>query len=213
MRISDWSSDVCSSDLERLEQAGVSWKVYQHATEGFAFNMLRGFRQFAGAPATSPLYRKAMQIVSDGQFEYDAVNDRLPAVSWLCPTNEGSEHPKYSPAAGAEFIASKLDAIAANPDVWAKTAFILCYDENDGLFDHVPPPVPPTGTPGEFVGGLPIGGGFRVPCIVISPWTAGGWVCSEPLDHTSILRFLEAFTGVREPNITDRKRTRLNSSH
>src|SRR3546814_7607913 len=115
MRISDWSSDVCSSDL--------------HATEGFAFNMLRGFRQFAGAPATSPLYRKAMQIVSDGQFEYDAVNDRLPAVSWLCPTNEGSEHPKYSPAAGAEFIASKLDAIAANPDVWAKTAFILCRSE------------------------------------------------------------------------------------
>src|SRR3546814_16121125 len=64
------------------------------------------------------------------------------------------------------------ESIAANPDVWAKTAFILCYDENDGLFDHVPPPVPPTGTPGEFVGGLPIGGGFRVPCIVISPWTA-----------------------------------------
>src|SRR3546814_1408199 len=100
------------------------------------------------------------------------------------------------------------ESIAANPDVWAKTAFILCYDENDGLFDHVPPPVPPTGTPGEFVGGLPIGGGFRVPCIVIPPWTAGGWVCSEPLDHTSILRFLEAFTGVREPNITDwRRRT------
>src|SRR3546814_1305172 len=99
------------------------------------------------------------------------------------------------------------ESIAANPDVWAKTAFILCNDENDGLFDHVPPPVPPTGTPGEFVGGLPIGGGFRVPCIVISPWTAGGWVCSEPLDHTSILRFLEAFTGVREPNIRSEEHT------
>src|SRR3546814_5110186 len=132
MRIGDSSSGVCSSDL-----AGVSRKVYQHATEGFAFNMRRGCRQFAGAPATSPLYRKAMQIVSDGQFEYDAVNDRLPAVSWLCPTNEGSEHPKYSPAAGAEFIASKLDAIAANPDVWAKTAFILFFDENEWLLDHV----------------------------------------------------------------------------
>lgn len=35
-----------------------------------------------------------------------------------------------------------------------------------------------------------------------SPWSAGGWVCSEPLDHTSVLRFLEAFTGVREPNIS-----------
>jgi phospholipase C len=56
--------------------------------------------------------------------------------------------------------------IAGNPDVWVKTAFILNYDENDGFFDHVPPPVPPESTPHEFVGGLPIGGGFRVPCII-----------------------------------------------
>jgi phospholipase C len=99
-------------------------------------------------------------------------------------------------------VASKLDAIAANPAVWAKTAVIINYDENDGLFDHVPPPVPPPGTPGEFVRRLPIGAGFRVPCIIVSPWTAGGWVCSEPLDHTSVLRFLEKWTGVAEPNIT-----------
>jgi phospholipase C len=86
--------------------------------------------------------------------------------------------------------------------------FILNYDENDGLFDHVPPPVPPAGTPHEFVNGLPIGGGFRVPCIIISPWTVGGWVCSQPFDHTSILQFLERVTGVREPNISDwRRRT------
>ena len=112
------------------------------------------------------------------------------------------------PADGAAFVARKIDAIAANPDVWAKTVFILNYDENDGLFDHVAPPVPAQGTPHEFVGGLPIGGGFRVPCIIVSPWTAGGWVCSERFDHTSVLQFLEAFTGVREPNITDwRRRT------
>jgi phospholipase C len=110
------------------------------------------------------------------------------------------------PADGAAFIASKIDAIAANPEVWAKTAFILNYDENDGLFDHVPPPVPAAGAPGEFIDGLPIGGGFRVPCIVISPWTAGGWVCSQTFDHTSVLQFLEKLTGVREPNITDWRR-------
>jgi phospholipase C len=74
------------------------------------------------------------------------------------------------------------------------------------LFDHVAPPVPPPGTAHEFVGGLPIGAGFRVPCIIISPWTAGGWVCSQPFDHTSVLQFLERFTGVREPNITDWRR-------
>ena len=70
----------------------------------------------------------------------------------------------------------------------------------------MPPPVPPAGTPDEFVQGLPIGGGFRVPCIVISPWTVGGWVAGEPFDHTSVLQFLERFTGVQEPNITEWRR-------
>lgn len=192
---------------ERLEEAGVSWKVYQHADNGTGFNVLRLFRRFMDAGPGSPLRVKGMPAASDGQFEYDAMHDRLPAVTWLCPTNEGSEHPSNSgPAAGAEFIASKLNAVAANPDVWAKTAFILNYDENDGLFDHVPPPVPPAGSRDEFVNGVPVGAGFRVPCIIVSPWTAGGWVCSEPFDHTSVLRFLERFTGVREPNISDWRR-------
>jgi phospholipase C len=143
----------------------------------------------------------------EGQFEYDASHDKLPTVSWIIPTSHQSEHPDYMPADGAAFVASKIDAIAANPDVWAKTVFILNYDENDGIFDHVAPPVAPPGTPHEFVDALPIGAGFRVPCIIVSPWTAGGWVCSEPFDHTSVLQFLEIFTGVREPNITDWRRS------
>ena len=48
--------------------------------------------------------------------------------------------------------------------------------------------------------------GFRVPCIIVSPWTVGGWVAGEPFDHTSVLRFLEKFTGVREPNISEWRR-------
>jgi phospholipase C len=95
--------------------------------------------------------------------------------------------------------------------------FILDYDENDGFFDHVPPLTPPKGTADEFVtlnspggtpgGGLNLGSGFRVPAIVISPWTVGGLVSSEPLDHTSCLRFLERVTGVAEPNISDWRRS------
>ena len=61
------------------------------------------------------------------------------AVSWIMPTRLSVEHPDYMPADGAAFVASKIDAIAANPEVWAKTAFILTYDENDGIFDHVAP--------------------------------------------------------------------------
>lgn len=187
---------------ERLEQAGVSWQVYR-TEDRLKLDVLRDFRQFRDAAKGSALYTQGgMEAGSDGQFEYDAIHDKLPAVAWVIPPIEQSEHPDYMLATGAAFVASKLDAIAANPDVWAKTVFILGYDENDGLFDHVPPPVPPAGTPQEFVRGQPIGAGFRVPCMVISPWTVGGWVCSEPYDHTSVLRFLERFTGVREPNIS-----------
>ncbi len=164
------------------------------------------FKAFQQADRDSDLYNRGMVREPEGKFEYDAMRDNLPAVSWIIPTSTQSEHPEFMPAAGAAFVASKLDAIAANPDVWAKTAFILNYDENDGIFDHVAPPVPPPGTPKEFVKGLPIGGGFRVPCIIASPWTAGGWVCSQPFDHTSVLQFLERWTGVAEPNITDWRR-------
>jgi phospholipase C len=195
-----------TSYAERLEQAGVSWKVYQQK-DNYGCNLLETFKVFREAQKSSPLYTKGMERGDEGQFEHDARNDRLPAVSWIIPTSYQSEHPDYMPADGAAFIASKIDAIAANPDVWAKTAFILNYDENDGIFDHVAPPVPPLGTPHEFVNGAPIGGGFRVPCIIISPWTTGGWVCSQPFDHTSVLQFLEHFTGVREPNISDWRRS------
>jgi phospholipase C len=196
---------------ELLENAGVSWKVYQQQ-DNYGTNMLAEFKNFQQAAPGSSLYEKGIAYGPEGQFEYDARNDKLPAVSWILPTSFQSEHPDYMPADGAAFVASKIDAIAANPKVWAKTVFILNYDENDGLFDHVIPPTPPAGTPGEFVtktspgktpgGGLPVGGGYRVPAIVVSPWTAGGWVSSESFDHTSVLQFLEKFTGVRNPNIS-----------
>lgn len=191
---------------ERLEMGGVSWKIYKQQ-DSYGCNMLENFRSFQQAAPGSGLYSRGMRVEPDGQFEYDAMHDKLPAVSWIIPTSYQSEHPDHMPADGAAFVASKIDAIAANPDVWAKTVFILNYDENDGLFDHVAPPVPQQGTPQEFVDGLPIGAGFRVPCIIVSPWTAGGWVCSQAFDHTSVLRFLEVFTGVAEPNISPWRRS------
>jgi phospholipase C len=201
---------------EMLTDAGVSWKFYW--TEGGMRSQTSYWKNFREAPTTSPLYVNS-RVSQLGQFEYDALHDRLPTVSWLFPGRGQNEHPNEStPAAGAQFIASAIDAIAANPDVWAKTVVILVWDEHGGGFDHVVPPTPPAGTPDEFptaIGpggvdgrGLPLGAGFRVPCIVISPWSAGGWVCSEPFDHTSNLRFLERVTGVECTNISAwRRRT------
>jgi len=79
---------------------------------------------------------------------------------------------------------------------------LVNYDEHDGFFDHVVPPTVPPGTPDEYVLELPVGLGPRVPMTVISPWSRGGWIDSQVFDHTSVLRFLELWTGVKEPNIS-----------
>jgi phospholipase C len=117
-----------------LTNAGVSWKLYQE-NDNYGTNVLEYFDQYQAAPVSSPLYQNGMRFYQAGQFEYDAVHDRLPTVSWILPTSHQSEHPDYMPAAGADYVASKVNAIAANPDVWAKTVFVLVYDENDGFVD------------------------------------------------------------------------------
>jgi phospholipase C len=190
---------------ELLTNAGVPWKVYQEV-DNYGFNVLEYFDNYQTAPVNSTLYQSAMKFYQPGQFEYDALHDRLPTVSWLLPPSYQSEHPEFMPAFGADYIKSKLDAIAANPEVWAKTLFILIYDENDGYFDHVAPPTAPAGTAGEYITvdkvSAPIGLGFRVPCILVSPWTVGGFVCHDTFDHTSPIRLVERITGVVNPNIT-----------
>jgi len=107
--------------------------------------------------------------------------------------------------------------LVGNRGIWEKTALIVMYDENGGFFDHVPPPVPRKGTHGEFLTmdklpaaakGIhgPVGLGFRVPCLVISPYSRGGFVCSDVLDHTSQLKFLEKRFGVDVPNLSHWRR-------
>jgi phospholipase C len=197
---------------ERLEKAGVSWKVYQESNN-FDDNALAWFKNFKQAKAGTPLHDKGMATVPDlvAAFAGDVANDTLPQVSWIVAADYLSEHASYKPAYGEDLSARLLAALASNPAVWAKTAFILNYDENGGFFDHVPPPTPPASSAeglstvsvtGEINSGLPIGLGFRVPLIVVSPWTRGGWVCSEVFDHTSVLRLLEKRFGVMEPNIS-----------
>jgi phospholipase C len=197
---------------ERLTKAGVSWRIYHDPGSTTGLPSIQHIKQYYEAKKGSDLYEHAMASTPVGQFEYDAMNDKLPTVSWILPPSDFDEHPAHLPAAGATFVAAKIDAIAANPEVWAKTVFILSYDENDGMFDHVVPPTPPHGTPDEYVtktsvtgvdgGGLPVGLGFRVPAVVVSPWTVGGWVSSETFDHTSQLLLLERLTGVVETNIS-----------
>jgi phospholipase C len=136
---------------ERLEAAGVSWKVYHTPGGVTGLAAIAHIAQYFNAQPGDPLFDKCMATSPVGQFEYDAMTDSLPTVSWILPPSNADEHPANLPATGAQFVAGKIDAIAANPEVWKKTVFILSCDENDGLFDHVAPKTPPPGTPDEFV--------------------------------------------------------------
>jgi len=144
---------------ERLEDAGVSWQVYQNnEKEFYALNSLFGFKTFreanaASTPTVSPtrtprqqaLYEKGIKTRDLDLLKADVIAGKLPKVSWVCATSSGSEHPSASsPAQGAAYTAQVLDALTANPEVWSKTVLILNFDENDGLFDHMPPPAPPS---------------------------------------------------------------------
>jgi phospholipase C len=173
------------------------------------------------------------------RFRADVKAGTLPAVSWLVAPEAFSDHPG-SAWYGAWYISEALDILTENPEVWKKTIFILCYDENDGYFDHIPPFVSPhpakpeTGLASEGVDialehmsieqdlqkipekearGGPIGLGYRVPLVVASPWSRGGYVNSQVFDHTSVLMFLEKFVEgrygkkIEETNVNSWRRT------
>jgi phospholipase C len=141
------------------------------------------------------------------QFLADATAGTLPQVSWIVAPNNYSEHPAASPSYGAHYVRAALEALMGNQDLWNTTALFITYDEHDGYFDHVLPPAPDPSVTDEFIDGLPIGFGNRVPMIIASPWTRGGYVDSNTYNHTSMLQFLETWTGVRAANITDWRRS------
>lgn len=210
---------------EELEERGISWKFY--GTSNFApYGFTEFFAKFVNSPSiVNPYHVKGVQPTFQ-DFLNDAANGNLPAVSWVLTDFDKSEHASFSPQAGIKQVASAIGALANIPDRWARTVLFLTYDENGGFFDHVAPPTPPANTPGEFITSgkpatgclplpsadqlhAPIGLGFRVPMLVVSPYSRGGFVCSDTFDHTSMLRFIEtryALAGVRVPNLSSWRR-------
>ena len=203
---------------EQLQARGISWKVYtspdQNILNGiFSDNILSYFQNFQDP--TSTLYHNAFTPQFPTDFVSDALTGNLPQVSWIIASVIDSDHPPSPSLLGENTLSAIVAALTANPATWAKTALFVTYDENGGFFDHVPPTTAPPGTPGEYVtaaavpdptvaGSItgPIGLGFRVPMLVISPFSRGGFVSSDLFDHTSVLRFLETRFGAEVPNLS-----------
>ena len=226
----DWSTYP-----ERLQRAGISWKVYQDVGLGldaagfwgwtddayignYGDNSLLYFHQYQFAADGTPLAERARTgtniLAHDREpgrlmdlLREDVRRNRLPQVSWIVAPEAYSEHPNWEPDFGSWYVSQVIDILASNPDVWSKMALFITYDEEGGFFDHMVPPTPPrSGAEGRstvattneiFAGDAshsagPYGLGVRVPMVVVSPWSRGGWVNSQLFDHTSLIRFLEA---------------------
>jgi phospholipase C len=238
----DWSTFP-----ERLQRAGISWKIYQDSGVGldaagfwgwtgndpyignYGDNSLLYFHQFQNAAAGTPLANNAKtgtSIVTKDRdplhlldaFRDDVRTGKLPQVSWIAAPEAYSEHPNWPANYGAWYISQFLDILASNPEVWSKTVLFVNYDEEGGFFDHQVPPTPPqtreqglstVAITNEIFPGdashpsAPYGLGMRVPMIVVSPWSRGGWVNSQVFDHTSLIRFIEARFGNDYPDLVE----------
>jgi phospholipase C len=244
----DWSTYP-----ERLQRAGIAWKVYQDVGHGlnaagfwgwtdddpyignYGDNSLLYFHQYQNALPGNPLadnakagtkiegydpadpnYRNPVRLLDI--FRQDVRSGNLPQVSWIVAPEAYSEHPNFPPDYGAWYVSQFIDILASNPEVWSKTVLFLNYDEEGGFFDHMVPPTPPMSrdqglstvdTVNEIFPGDashpagPYGLGMRVPLIVVSPWSKGGWVNSQVFDHTSLIRFIEARFAKDNPDLIE----------
>ncbi|MFL5829823.1 MAG: phospholipase C [Solirubrobacteraceae bacterium] len=200
---------------EQLQARGISWKVYGNPDGNFGDNVLPYFKQYQTNPT---LAAKALTPTYPGTFQADVAAGTLPAVSWVLAPLIASEHPPAPEIFGESVAANVLNTLVSSPGVWKKTALFITHDETGGFFDHVPPPTAPAGTPGEYLtvnplpadaAGVagPIGLGFRVPLLVVSPFARGGFVSQDTFDHTSLLRFIETRFGAEVPNLTAWRRS------
>jgi phospholipase C len=198
---------------EQLQAAGISWKVYSTPDGDEGDGVLHYFKTYE---ENAQLKANAFTPSFPANFKADCESGMLPQVSWILCSLTDSEHPPAPVTSGEAVLTEALGALTANPAVWEKSALFYTYDENGGFFDHMPPPTPPPGTPGEelahnseLAGGFrgPIGLGFRVPMLVISPFSRGGLVCPKTFDHTSLLRFLETRFGPEVPNLSAWRRS------
>jgi phospholipase C len=174
--------------FDRLQAAGVSWKFYvqnydptitfrnrQPASDKAAqlvWAPLLNFARFLDDPALNS------RIVDLNQYYTDLADGTLPAVAFMVPSG-ASEHPPGDVALGQVFATSMITSLMRT-SAWNSSMFMVTWDDWGGWYDHVPPPQVDAN-----------GYGFRVPAIIVSPYSKQGWVDSTTYDFTSVLRFIE----------------------
>ena len=175
-----------------LHKYGVSWRYY--LSQGTEPDCASGAMTCAAVPQNvrtpeiwNPLANfttvhrdhQLADIVPSSDFYQAARSGTLPAVSWLIPSGDDSEHPPGRISWGQNYVTGAIDAVMRSKD-WDSTAIFLAWDDWGGFYDHVKPPK----VDGE-------GYGIRVPALVISPYARKGYIDHQTLSFDAYLKFIE----------------------
>jgi phospholipase C len=174
--------------MDELDARGISWKYYTDGPSGYTqegvWNPLPAFESFKTNQS------RFKNLASNDQFLTDVGAGNLASVVWIVPKDEDSEHPPSDIAVGEHYVVSLVNAIMQSK-YWSSTAIFLTWDDYGGWYDHVPPPQIDS-----------FGLGFRVPCLVISPYSREGYIYNIQSDFCSILKFIETRYSI--PPLTQR---------
>jgi len=171
-----------------LDSAGKSWKYYTPSNAGIWVgpNAIQHICAPANSVCTGPDWVNNV-VLNNTQVLTDISSGQLPAVSWVIPTGQASDHPGNNNGTGPSWVASIVNAIGGS-SYWSNTAVIITWDDWGGWYDHVPPPKvieDRTSWGSGYVYG------FRVPLIIVSPYVKAGYVSHVTHDFGSILKFIE----------------------
>jgi phospholipase C len=157
----------------RKENAQLANLVYPDPKEFTLFNPLPAFKAFRDNP------QMMSHLVSLDLFYQDLEAGKLPAVSWITPDGQDSEHPPQPLRQGMWYVTRIIDAVMQSR-YWHDSIIFLTWDDYGGFYDHVPPPEVDA-----------VGYGPRVPMLVISPFSKPGYVSHYTYDFTSVLKLIE----------------------
>jgi phospholipase C len=138
-------------------------------------------------------------------FDTALSHNSLPSVSYVKAPVYQYGHPQNSdPLAEQAFLVKTINAVQQSR-YWHDTAIIIVWDDSDGWYDHVMPPLlTPSATNADFLFGpgncgtpqpgadaARCGLGPRQPLLVISPWAKSNFVDHTLTQQASVLRFIE----------------------
>src|SRR5260370_28737278 len=124
------------------------------------------------------------------QFYTDLTKGTLPQVCWLVPNVGDSKHPPKNVQTGMWYVTKLINAVMQS-NYWNSCAIVVTWDDYGGFYDHVPP-----------IQTDSYGFGFRVPAIVISPYSRSGVIIHTQYDLTSPLKLIDTKFGL--PPLTER---------